>query len=129
MGTRRMAIIERARTERLHKRSLFWPPLLRIQHRAAGPMFMRDFNQRRNGVRTLGHAKSATWLERAARGHRVQRWDCSFDRPQRTPTLRLQVRHGVQESASIRMCWFKKYFAPRPEFYKISGIHHRHAVG
>src|SRR5258706_9232030 len=100
----------------------FWPPLLRIQHRAAGPMFMRDFNQRRNGVRTLGHAKSATWLERAARGHRVQRWDCSFDRPQRTPTIRLQVRHGVQESASIRMCRSKKYFAPPPEFHKISGI-------
>src|SRR5260370_22976025 len=103
--------------------------LLRIGDRAAGPMFMRDFDQRRNGARTLGYAESAARLESAARRHGMQGWDGACDRPQQTPALGLQVRHGVQESAGVRVRRSEKYLAPLPEFHKTSGIHHRHAVG
>src|SRR5258708_24554422 len=88
--------------------------LVRIDHRAAAPMFMRDFDQRRNGARTLGYAESAAGLESAARRHGMQGWDGAFDRPQRTPTLGLQVGHGGRESAGVGGRPSEPYFATRP---------------
>src|SRR5260370_41201173 len=76
--------------------------LLRIDHRAAGPMFMRDFDQRRNGARTLGYAESAARLERAARRHGMRGWDGAFERPQRQPAVGRQGRHRVADAWGVR---------------------------
>src|SRR5258708_17249801 len=92
--------------------------LLRIDHRAAGPMFMRDFDQRRNGARTLGYAESAARLESAARRHGMQGWDGAFDRPELTPALGLQVRPGVQRSAGVRVRRSQKDFPPLPQLHQ-----------
>src|SRR6202035_5696361 len=98
MNTRRMAIIERARTHQLYAQ--FIGLLLcidhrSIHHRTARPVSAPDLDQRRNCTLTLGYAKSAARLESAARGHRVQRRDRAFDRSQRAATLRLQIWHSA----------------------------------
>jgi len=92
-------------------------------------MAVPDFDQGRNGTRTLRHTESAAWFESASRRHRMQGRDGTLDRSQRSPTLCFQVRHGLQKPASVRMCGSLKYLMTGPEFHKISRIHHRNAVG
>src|SRR5208282_2740219 len=79
------------------------PSLFRIEHGAACPVVLSNLYQRRQFASALGHTEGAARLEGAARRHGVQRWHRALDSAERTSTLCLQVGHGFEQSASVRM--------------------------
>ena len=104
------------------------PSLFCVDYRAARPMLGRNLNQRRESAGAFGDAKSATRLEGAARRHGMQRRHCAFDGSERMVTLGLEIRHGLQEAARIRMRGRIKDFMLGSEFDHASGVHHGNSV-
>src|ERR1700722_11141446 len=91
-------------------------------------MSLRNFDQRRHCAGTFGDAEFATWLEGAARRHRVQRRHCAFDGFEGRSALRSQMRDGMETSACVRMCRRAKDFIAGAEFYHAAGIHYDYAL-
>ncbi len=115
-------------TEEDTRAAVIPPSLFRIDDRAAGPVLRRNERERRESAGAFGYTESATRLEGAARRHGVQRRNCAFDGSQRTVALGLKVGHGLQETASIRMCGSVKDFMFAGQFDDASGIHYGDAV-
>src|ERR1700734_3889863 len=92
------------------------PSLFCIDYWSARPMQRRNLNQRRESAGALGDTKSATRFEGAPRGHGMQRRDCAFDGSQRVVAPGLEIRHGLQKAACIRMRWSIKYFVLGSQF-------------
>src|ERR1700691_5351226 len=91
--------------------------LFRIDHWAASPMAPGNLYKRRQSTGALGNAESAPRLERTARGHGLQRWDCAFDGAERLPAIRLQIGDRLQQAARVRMCRRLKDLAHGSEFH------------
>src|SRR5580658_8440736 len=100
-----------------------------IKHGAASPVALSNLYQRRQLAGALGHAEAASRLEGAARRHGLQRRHSAFDSAEWTPSLRLQVGHGLEQPASIRMSRSLKNFPLRSQLHHAPGIHHGHAIG
>src|SRR5580692_5411805 len=79
------------------------PSLFRIDHWTASPVLPPNLHQRWKGASAFGQTKSTARLESAAGRHRMQRRDRAFDRTQGMSAPGLQVRNGLEKSASVRM--------------------------
>ena len=99
-----------------------------IENWTPRPMTVGDFNQIWEGSGALGNPRIAARFEAASRRQRLQRWNCSFDRQERTRTVGFQIRHCVKQASGVRMRGRMKNIPLGPDFYQAARVHHGDAV-